>query len=544
MAKKKKKKVIGELVTKTLSRPAIIESGMDQLDREYREARRHHHTLLSFEDEHQALLDATAEACAPGIVRVGRILAKLARIKRWAKKARPGTWHPDPRPELVAKLKEILKPLREARNADPRWKEALRWMDRPKEVGATEKAKARRKNGETDEKFAERCEKRVSLRSRRSDLQMELYQNRKIHWSTHNYLVDCVAQARASVIKARTEGLSASWSHPKWDDSNSIYGDSSSTYRIVERGKLWWVIELRLFEGWVRFRAKCGNWHEIPPSSKILSVQLIRRKNGRGWEHSVSIVFSGMPSNQQSYATTGVVGLDWGHREFGHEGAEQGIRAFTWLGSDGYSGEVLIPRICRDLLDQKDALKSRVDLIYNARKQPEKNRHTYRKRLMRSGVRTADETLWLRWESRYDRRIAAAETRIQEIREQCYRDAIRMLRRNYKHFVVEKEKSEDIKKKQKETEMERRKRQNRDLSARYKFVEMFEWYGGTQITVSARNTTRECPSCGYLSENGPELLIACSGCGKVRDKDYGAAEVILRRGLDALAKGIENVEDE
>jgi predicted RNA-binding Zn-ribbon protein involved in translation (DUF1610 family) len=86
-----------------------------------------------------------------------------------------------------------------------------------------------------------------------------------------------------------------------------------------------------------------------------------------------------------------------------------------------------------------------------------------------------------------------------------------------------------------EEETRRRKRSNRDMVARYLFLSICERSGAEVLTVPSRNTTRECPACGELAENGPELLIACPSCGMVRDKDHGAAEVILRRGQAALA---------
>ena len=83
--------------------------------------------------------------------------------------------------------------------------------------------------------------------------------------------------------------------------------------------------------------------------------------------------------------------------------------------------------------------------------------------------------------------------------------------------------------------MVRRKRANRDLTARYDFVSLCERFGAELVPVPSRNTTRECPSCGHLGENGPELLAACPACGTARDKDRGAAVVILRRAEEALA---------
>ena len=241
-------------------------------------------------------------------------------------------------------------------------------------------------------------------------------------------------------------------------------------------------------------------------------------------------------------APAGTVAFDWGHREHGHANAKEGLRAFTWLGGDGCEGEVLIPRECREALDEVDALKSRLDETFNARKAarhlPDRNRHGYRRRLMREGVRTEEESAWLRWEMRYERRIARRRARVLDLRREVYVRAVRELRSRYLTFAFEDESVSQLKITQKDEQMLRRKRSNRDLATRYEFVALCERFGVDIVTVTARNSTKECPEpgCGaLLPENGPDLVVACPACGTVRDKDRGAARVILKRAKEVLA---------
>jgi transposase len=83
------------------------------------------------------------------------------------------------------------------------------------------------------------------------------------------------------------------------------------------------------------------------------------------------------------------------------------------------------------------------------------------------------------------------------------------------------------------------------MTARYSFVERCKQIGVSAVNVSSKNTTRECPACGALGVNDRELLAICNNpiCeakGVPRDKDYGAAQVILRRGQQALAERVES----
>jgi len=547
----------------TLNRPALLESDEQRLDAEYRSTNWAHHRLLDFEQEHQRVLDAAADEIAPGIIRAGRIVARLARRAKRADRTTGGQWFPPPRSELCTRLRVLLGELREQRNADPRWKLALGWADEqvgepkaPRRRRAKPSSAVKRRKAETDDAFAKRFALLTSDESaehyaaklatpprdsRRDMARKALYQQRRIYWGTWNALIRSVDQARKDVLDHRKRGMPADLRRPKFRDPSSIAADAGG-FRIVERGALWWTIEMRIGLGdeWARVRAKCGNWHAIPSDAKIGTAKLTRRRDGHRWSYSLSLTVD-VAKNVDAHAPRGVVSFDWGHREHGHPSWRDGIRAFTWLGDDGATGEVLIPIECRQALDEIDAMKARVDGAFNARKKahdlPDVNRYTYRQRLMASGVRTEEQTAWLRWEMRYERRMDARRDRVQNLRKDAYTRAVRELRSRYAVFAFEDEDGASIRREQKEEQVLRRKRSNRDLATRYEFVALCERYGAELIAVPARNTTRECPDCGeLLKENGPELLVVCPGCGTARDKDHGAARVILGRAKEALAK--------
>lgn len=524
----------------TMSRPARILSSEQRLGAECAAARWTYHRLLDFEDEHQRVLDATAEAIAPSIVRVGRIVSRLARRARWAERATEGSWVPNPRPELAKRLRARLAELRQARNADPRWKEACAWADTPA-PDAPPRGGPRRRAGESDAEFAERRAKRRDRLTRREAYRAELYAQRRIYWGTWNALIRSADQARRDVLKRRAQGLPAEMRRPRYRDPVTLAADSGG-FRIVERGPLWWVVELRLGTEpeWVRVRAKLGSWHAVPDGAQLRTAKLTRRKDGERWAYSLSLTAAMDKPVDWPRPEAGLVAFDWGHRAHGHALERQGVRAFVWLGSDGYRGEVILPRECRELTDEVDQLKSRMDAAFLARKRarglPDRNRYGYRRRLMRQGVRTEEEARWLRWEMRYERQIARRRRRVLNLRRELYLRVVRELTARYARFAFEREVMQDIKDVQTDEQRPRRERSTRDLATRYEFVALCERFGAELIPVTSRNSTRECPDCGALLEkNGPELLVACPGCGTVRDKDEGAARVILRRAEEALA---------
>lgn len=551
-----------------MSRPARIDSDVLALDNEYRSARYLYHRLLDFEDQHQKMLDETAERVAPDIVRTARLIAiLLGRAKRRERTVK-GTWSPNPHPDWLPGLRYRLVELRNVRNASIEWKLALKWGDTPAE-DAPARGGIRRKSGETDEEFEERTAKRRDKLTRREAWRKSLYdahvavgatERSRVYWGTWNALLKSLDQARQSVLDARKRGMTAEWRRPRWDDPLSIAADAGG-FRIVDRGggtttsrngatagNPWWTIEQRLASGWVRFRAKVGNWHELPSDAELRTCKLTRRKRGRSWEYSVSICIGGMPT-ERTFAHNGkrelldgkgLVALDWGHREFGHPMEWKGLRVFTWRGEDGEHGEILLPGECRDETDAIDAMKSRVDAAFAARKKTlgirEKHRAPYRNHLLRSGVLTTEQATWIRWEERYERRMERSRRRIVNLRRETYTAAIRMLRRRYGVFAIEDETTTGHRRSAKEEQMLRRKRSNRELSARYEFTQLCERLGAEILPVPSRNSTRECPRCGKLGENTADLEIVCPHCGVAEDKDQRACVTILKRAKEALAK--------
>jgi hypothetical protein len=587
---------------KTISRPAIVDRNCTEaLGAEMRSARWLYHRLLDFEDEHQRVLDETAEICAPGIVRVAALVARLIRRQKRRERTTKGQWSPNPHPGWLTALSVRLGECRKARNVDPRWAAATKWADdqvgAPKQVRrrrAKAAAAVKRRKDETDEAFAKRFEllthdeteehyaAKVAAcpsQTRREAYRQALYdahvakdatERSCVYWGTWNSLIASVDQARKMVLKLRREGLPAEWRRPRWDDPITLAADKG--FRVIDRGAAtrvsksgvavgdpWWTLEMRLWDGWVRFRAKISNWHKLP-GAKLRALKLTRRKDGHDWSYSVSIAVAGMPediTHSVGFTSTtpeangtpgrrelldgqGVVALDWGHREHGHPNEHHGIRVFIWRGDDGQTGEILLPRECRELVDRVDEEKSRVDSVFMARKATlqltERNRHAYRSRLMRSGVRSSEEVSWLQWETQNERRMTRARKRVDNLRRETYTRAIRELRMRYRVFALEDETIVGHRRSDIEEQTFHRKRQNRELSARYEFVQLCERLGAEILLVPARNSTRECPRCGQLHENGPELYRACPVTGLVDDKDQLACITILARAQEALAK--------
>lgn len=531
--------------TRVACRPAIIDpETIDALNREIAAARwvRHRLTDLEIGSRHdgsvgfEGRLRAAAEDIAPGIRRVGRIVARLrGRVSR-RRHTTEGQWSPDPRLELCAALVERLAELRRVRDADPRWRTACRWSEDAEEEAPL--VVRRRKPSETDDEYSSRVAA-GKRRSRRAQSRVDLYSQAWCHADTWNAQVRALDAARAAVIKQRKAGVPAEIHRPRWDDDCTIVSDKA--WRILATDGPWWTIEMpvgcarRGHGGVVRFRAKLGSC-EID-SATHRRLQLTRRRDGRGWRYSASIT---VIAEAREYVGRGVVGFDWGHREHGHDSEAHGIRAWVWHGDDGEHGEILIPREARDQLDRAHAEQSRIDVAWDARRRslglPHRSRHGYRAALMRSGVQTEEEARWLQWETRIERRCQSARKRAQSLRREAYLSAVRSLRARYDVFALEALSGRHMQALDTGGEAARRKRQNRDLVARYSFVALCERSGATVITVPARNTSRECPDCGHLAEKSGDVLLACTGCGTVRDRDQGAARNILRRGQEALAK--------
>lgn len=76
----------------------------------------------------------------------------------------------------------------------------------------------------------------------------------------------------------------------------------------------------------------------LPPESKIKWVKVLRKKVGQNYNWNVLFVVDAERFDNDRDPGTGTVAIDFGFKK-----TENGIRVASWVGSDGGSGEVVIP---------------------------------------------------------------------------------------------------------------------------------------------------------------------------------------------------------
>lgn len=514
------------MTIKVIKRPAIVEE-TPELDREYRAARWVYNRLLDFEFEHQRRLDEVS----PRLSRVGRLIARLNRRDRWRERASSGTWAPRERAELRAALIELRDQLRKDRNANPRWKEVLNW---PREKAGEKKC--RRKRGESDEDFEVR--KAKAFRSRREMHVLEVYADSRCNWATFNAQKASVDQALKMVLKVRKAGMPAQLRRPKRQDPGRITAARNGQqigFEVLDQDKHpWWTMRLRLKSGWVRFRAKVGNFDEVPDDATIKVVELCRRREGQIWKYHVCITVEGSwPECERQ--PNHVVGIDTGHRFF----PDGSIRAWVWYGSDGARGEVVLPPKCQELLEKAQTIQTELDKRFNSFGTRHRSRHAYRAHLLRSGVRSEEEQAWLTWETRREIDIKAKKRRAREIRTKLYEAVLRQLRHRYRACGIDVN-GRSVQRLQKEEQQSHKSRRNRDLTAAYELKTLCERYGIGDSGATARKSTMECPGCGQERETSKDLIIWCPTCDLSCDQDFGAAYVMMCRTVEVLANRQED----
>lgn len=510
---------------KVLNRPAKVEDSW-ALEQEFRAARWVYQRLLDFEFQHQAKM---SEAF-PKLARVGQLLARLHRRDRWRKRATKGSWTPPEKPQLRVSLTELRAKLKAERDADPRWEQIKKWpLDK-----AAEK-QVRRKKDEPDEKFEARAAS--AYRTRREANEIQIYSERRCYWGSFNAARASRDLALKSVIKRRAQGLPADLRRPRWSDPGRIVAKAGG-FEILDRGtpdlpeqkpSPWWTLRIRLFEGWATFRAKLGNCHALPDDAVIKEACLCRVRDGNRWQYSVSVTVDATWPTQRQLGN-GIVGIDTGHRVMGDE-----LRAFVWYGSDGHSGEVRLPTQCAKNLETARKILSDMDLAFDKLGVKDRNRHSYRKRLLRQGVRTAAESEWLAWEVERERRCSSLRRTARNLREETYTRAIQDLRTRYSRMGVDVV-GKGVQQKQTEAMARHSTRQHRDLVAAYSIKQLCERFGIEDLAVTARNSTAECPQCGHIRKTKEDLWLRCDSCGLTADQDHGAAYVLMCRAVGTARK--------
>ena len=79
-------------------------------------------------------------------------------------------------------------------------------------------------------------------------------------------------------------------------------------------------------------------------------------------------------------------------------------------------------------------------------------------------------------------------------------------------------------------------RQHRDLVAAYSIKQLCERFGIEDLSVTARNSTAECPRCGHIRKTKADLWLKCEACSLSTDQDHGAAYVLMCRAVGAARK--------
>lgn len=516
---------------KVLNRPAKVEDSW-ALEQEFRSARWVYQRLLDFEFQHQALM---SEAF-PKLSRVGMLLARLRKRDRWRERATKGSWVPPEKPQLREALTKLRAQLKAERDLDPRWEQIKKWpLDK-----AAEK-QVRRKKDEPDEKFEARAAS--AYRTRREANEIQIYSERRCYWGSYNAARASRDLALKSVIKRRAQGLPADLRRPRWSDPGRIVAKACG-FEILDRGEPvpdpdhpyleqkpspWWTLRIRLFEGWATFRAKLGNCHALPEDAVIKEACLCRVRDGNRWKYSVSVTVAATWPTQKQLGN-GIVGIDTGHRTMGDE-----LRAFVWYGSDGRSGEVRLPPPCARNLEVSRKIQSEIDSAFLKLGVKDKNRHAYRKRLLRQGIRTAAESEWLAWEIERERRCASLRRTARNLREETYTRAIQDLRTRYSYTGIDVV-GKGVQQKQTEDMARHSTRQHRDLVAAYSIKQLCERFGIEDLSVTARNSTAECPQCGHIRKTKEDLWLRCDSCGLTTDQDHGAAYVLMCRAVGAARK--------
>ena len=317
-------------------------------------------------------------------------------------------------------------------------------------------------------------------------------------------------------------------------------------------------------------------WLEIPiylhrpmPTEGIVrSVSILRERTGTH-DHWRAVFVVELPEATAALAEepahpANAVSVDLGWRQ-----VDEGLRVGVWKGSDGASGEVVLPTEWLDAMRKVEDISSIRDQRFNqekaalaawlgAIKAPEWLREeSHSIQQWRSAGRLA--ALVLRWrEHRFkddeliygaleewrkrDRHLLEWEANLRDQllhrRQWIYRQEAATLARRYNQVIVEDfdlSQAARVKKNGTGGDLPRAARYQRVLvachSLRQALVNAFVREHGKEavVAVDARNTTQVCHACGTLErfDVAQKLRHRCSRCGAEWDQDENAALNLL-----------------
>jgi hypothetical protein len=311
----------------------------------------------------------------------------------------------------------------------------------------------------------------------------------------------------------------------------------------------------------------------LPPDGLIKRVNVSVRNEGprKVWTAEFTVV----EPEREPTCGTGAVAIDVGWRE-----VENGLRVCAWYDEAGESGTLAINDSMTSALSKANELRSQRDLLLEEMypkllawrdahmasapawwNEKTKTMHLWGKRKKggrglkaKRFVALAREWACQRWDGdadgyelietwRYaDHHLWSWECgqRKQSIRRRrdYYRVFASQIAKKYEVVVLEKFDKRRVSMKAKpevEDDSSKRARANRVLAAVSELTNSLRSAMrvrcGKVVEVPAAYSSRECPydDCRYVCDADSALELTCPKCGRVRDRDIGAAKVLLRR---------------
>lgn len=301
----------------------------------------------------------------------------------------------------------------------------------------------------------------------------------------------------------------------------------------------------------------------LPEGSRIKWVYLLRRRvaSTDHWYVQFTVSRAG-GFGECDRAASGRVAVNLGWRK-----VADGLRVATWVGSDGESGELIIPESRLAGWTRSDTLRSTRDLNFNAAMSrlrqwlatsptlpdwwKEKAAHmaqwkspgrlasllihwranrfdadagTFDTFSELEAWRKQDKHLWL-WEAHQRRNVV-------RWRNEFYRQFAVMLRRRYRFAVVDdtdRKKLARLPEPESESPVIAAARYNQRIASTGLLAQTIKAFGPITEAGEAKDITRTCHACGHAESFDAirHLTRVCPKCGEVWDQDVNAAKNLL-----------------
>lgn len=385
-----------------------------------------------------------------------------------------------------------------------------------------------------------------------------------LYWGTY-LLVEAAAKSMRSGFPPRFK----SWDHRGKIGVQIQGGISAESVLSMEDSR----VRVERLEGaravlWIRTGSEGRDpiWAKFPmilhrpihPQGEVKWVQVCRRRVGTKYKWSVLFTVTGLPARPQ--ADGGRVGIDVGWRLM----PGKGVRVLAWHGTDGDSGELILPADKVGRWEKAEELRSIRDCRMNEVVQTfiEWRRgasipawlkeRTVAIQAWRSTAKLASVVLAWRdqrfdgdsamyqvleaWRKR-DKHLYEWEAnqwrKARAWRKDTYRVFANAMAKRYEVCCVENVDWSEFAKRpgvESDEDINETARRNRTIASVGELVEVLKDRFAVVLSVKAKGTTETCTSCGHSQSVGAyEMKIECKNCGHRQDRDLRAAENIVAR---------------